>query len=107
MSEEYKGQKVLFKAKSLHLHNGLDLLGSKMSLVAKGGNELLVLEHGVIAVSQGTGRHVYIPNSNIKGVDITDGPVTTRASKMALAQAAQKAKAVAKPVAPTAPAKTK
>lgn len=89
MSEEYKGQKILFSAHSVHLKHGLDLLGSKMSLVARIGNKILVLEHGVVAISGGTGRHVYIPNGNVKGVDITDGPITTKASKMAAAQKAQ------------------
>lgn len=95
MSEEYRGQKVLFTGHSVHLKDGLDLLGSKMSLVAKAGNKLLALEHGVVAISGGTGRHVFIPYANVKGVDITDGPVTTKASRIAAVQAEQKAKAVA------------
>lgn len=59
-------------AQSVHLGLGLDLLGSKMSLNAKAGNELEVTALGVIA-SNKDGRRVLIPWANIKGLELERG----------------------------------
>lgn len=56
-------------AKSVHLGLGLDLLGSKMSLSAKRGNELEITPMGVLATNK-EGRRVLVPWANIKGVEL-------------------------------------
>lgn len=73
-------EKVL--ARSVHLLNGLDLLGSTSSLNAKRGNELEVTPLGVKATSGKNQRTVLIPWANIKGVDVTTDSTQVRVDTM-------------------------
>lgn len=57
-------------AKVVHLAVGVDLLGSKTSLVAKKGNTLEVTKLGIIATSGNNGRRLLIPFPNVKACEL-------------------------------------
>ena len=57
-------------AKVVHLAVGVDLLGSKTSLVAKKGNTLEVTKLGIIATSGNNGRKLLIPFPNVKACEL-------------------------------------
>jgi len=57
-------------AKVVHLAVGVDLLGSKTSLVAKKGNTLEVTPLGILAVSGNNGRKLLIPFPNVKAAEL-------------------------------------
>lgn len=57
-------------AKVVHLAVGVDLLGSKTSLVASRGNTLEVTALGVMAISGKNGRKILIPFPNIKACEL-------------------------------------
>lgn len=57
-------------AKVVHLAVGVDLLGSKTSLVAKKGNTLEVTPLGILAVSGNNGRKLLIPFPNVKACEL-------------------------------------
>lgn len=59
-------------AKTIQIHAGLDLIGSKMSLSHKHG-DLEVTPIGIKVVSRKTNRIVIIPWGNIKGAEILPG----------------------------------
>lgn len=60
--------KVLVKAFQMVV--GCDLVGSKMSMAQSKNLELEVTPLGVRAVSKGSGRHILIPFTNIKGIEL-------------------------------------
>ena len=57
------------EAKAAQLGVGVDLLGSKTSLVAGRGNQLLVTNIGIEAISGRNGRKLTIPYANIKAFE--------------------------------------
>lgn len=59
-------------AKVVHLAVGVDLLGSKTSLVSKKGNTLEVTNLGVVATSGVNGRKLLIPYTNVKALELLD-----------------------------------
>lgn len=67
-----KGDQYIGSAKVAHLAVGVDLLGSKTSLVASRGAELEVYTFGVIAKSSKNNRKILIYSSNVKAVELLD-----------------------------------
>jgi hypothetical protein len=67
-SNEQSSKKIY--AKVVHLAVGVDLLGSKTSLVAKKGNTLEVTPLGILAVSGNNGRKLLIPFPNVKAAEL-------------------------------------
>ena len=61
------------RVKTVHLAIGVDLLGSKTSLSAKRGTSLEMTAIGIKAHSDGSGRTVVIPYSNVKGFELFPG----------------------------------
>lgn len=61
--------------KTIQLIHGVDLLGSRMSLTSKRGDELELTSYGVKAFSKNTKRTVLIPWNNIRGVEMYQAPV--------------------------------
>lgn len=58
------------KAKTVQLGIGVDLLGSLLSLNTRSGNELRYFYgKGCLAISKKTNRIVWVPDSNIRGVE--------------------------------------
>ena len=57
------------KFKSIHIHAGLDLIGSKTSVHHK-ESEIIMHENGVELKSKKTGREFFIPFANIKGGEL-------------------------------------
>jgi hypothetical protein len=57
-------------ARVVHLAVGVDLLGSKTSLVANRGNKLEVTKLGIIATSGKNGRKILIPYPNVKACEL-------------------------------------
>lgn len=60
----------MIKAKSLQLGTGTDLLAAKTSLKASDGNDLILTDAGVVAVSHKTKRMVHLYPANIKGIEL-------------------------------------
>jgi len=58
------------EAKVAHLAIGVDLLGSKTSLVAGRGNTLTAYSFGVVATSGKNGRKILVYAANIKAVEL-------------------------------------
>ncbi len=57
-------------AKTVQLHVGVDLLGSKASLQSGRMATLEVHEYGIIAISKKNNRKVLIPWTNIRGCEL-------------------------------------
>lgn len=57
-------------AKVFQMAIGVDLIGSKMSMQASKTLELEVMPLGIIAKSKKSNRHILIPWTNIKGVEL-------------------------------------
>lgn len=57
-------------AKAVHLAVGVDLLGSKTSLVSNRGNTLEVTQLGIVATSSKNGRKILIPYPNVKALEL-------------------------------------
>lgn len=56
--------------KTVQIHAGLDLIGSRLSVQAKKGNVLTEEAMGIRIVSGETGRVVVIPYANVKGYEL-------------------------------------
>jgi hypothetical protein len=56
--------------KKMHMHIGVDLIGSKTSLAASKHLVLTLTDLGVHANSSVSGRKILIPFSNIKGIEL-------------------------------------
>lgn len=66
-----KALEPLAFASSVQMGIGVDLLGSKMSLVTKAsGNKLAVTAVGIVAFSRKTGRCVLVPWANVRGAEL-------------------------------------
>lgn len=57
------------KVKTVQFAIGVDLLGSKLTLSSKNGNELTDVGNAVVAVSRTSNRFLKIPYPNIKGIE--------------------------------------
>lgn len=57
-------------AKAVHLAVGVDLLGSKTSLVSNRSNTLEVTPLGILATSGKNGRRILIPFPNVKAAEL-------------------------------------
>jgi hypothetical protein len=67
--KEPKAESAPVLVKKMHMHIGVDLIGSKTSLAASKTTVLTLTDVGVHAVS-GSGRKILIPFSNIKGIEL-------------------------------------
>lgn len=68
--EEVKKLDVLCKAKVFQMVVGVDLIGSKMSMAASKNISIDLTIIGAIAKSKNSNRHILIPWTNIKGVEL-------------------------------------
>lgn len=57
------------KIKTIQFAVGIDLLGSKMTLLATKNNDLEITPMGVIAHSKTSDRYVLIPFPNLKAIE--------------------------------------
>lgn len=56
--------------KSVQMHAGIDMLGSRTSLVSGRNVQLEATSVGIKATGRGTGRTVMIPYTNIRGFEL-------------------------------------
>jgi hypothetical protein len=59
-----------YKPKVVQLAVGCDLLGSKMSLSQSHNTDLITVEDGVAALSKKSNRIMFVPYTNIKGMEL-------------------------------------
>ena len=70
VTKEYLNWPGWVAAKTVQLGIGVDLLGSMLSLNTRSGNELRYFYgKGCLAISKKTNRIVWVPDSNIRGVE--------------------------------------
>ncbi len=58
------------KVKVVHIHAGLDLIGSKVSMASNRNVELTEEAQGILMRSKTSNRYVKIPYGNIKGYEL-------------------------------------
>lgn len=54
----------------LHIHAGVDLIGSKTSMQASKKVEMTMTGQGVLMISKTTNREIVIPYANSKGIEL-------------------------------------
>jgi hypothetical protein len=72
------------KAKAIHIHAGVDLIGSRTS-ASHADADLTLTNQGVLIVSRKTKRSVLIPYANTKGIELLPEGGEVKAPKKAKA----------------------